>query len=197
VGWSPSTALKSLSTRARDNPAPYLCLHGNPWTMTIIRPEIPTDCGAIAALNFAAFGGEDEAGIVDRLRADGFVIASLVAEEKRETVGHIMFSELPIETRGRRIRGAALVPIAVAPAYQQGGLDHGLSVRTWRPAAPRESNWCWSSATLITTPASGFPRNWPNKYMRLFRNQPSWLWNWISEFLMGWRVSLCIPMRSG
>lgn len=97
--------------------------------MIDIRAETSADCGAIATLNNAAFGGEDEAGIVDRLRADGLVITSLVAEEKREIVGHIMFSELPIETRGRLIRGAALAPMAVAPSHQRRGIG-SLLVRS-------------------------------------------------------------------
>jgi putative acetyltransferase len=94
--------------------------------MIDIRAETSADCGAIAALNNAAFGGEEEAGIVDRLRADGLVITSLVAEEKREIVGHIMFSELPIETAEHLIRGAALAPMAVAPSYQHRGIGSRL-----------------------------------------------------------------------
>ena len=94
--------------------------------MIDIRAETSADCGAIATLNNAAFGGEDEAGIVDRLRADGLVIASLVAEEKREIVGHILFSELPIETGGHLIRGAALAPMAVVPSHQRHGIGSRL-----------------------------------------------------------------------
>jgi len=94
--------------------------------MITSRPETAADHGAISALNIAAFGGPDEAGIVDRLRADGLVIASLVAEENGEIVGHILFSELPIEAGQRLIRGAALAPMAVAPACQRRGIGSRL-----------------------------------------------------------------------
>jgi putative acetyltransferase len=94
--------------------------------MIAIHPETAADRGAIAALNILAFDGRDEADIMDRLRADRLVIASLVAEVNREIVGHILFSELPIETRVRRIRGAALAPMAVAPSLQRRGIGSRL-----------------------------------------------------------------------
>jgi putative acetyltransferase len=47
----------------------------------IIRTASPADAEAIAAVNRAAFGGEDEAGIVERLRRDGLVAVEMVAEQ--------------------------------------------------------------------------------------------------------------------
>ena len=44
----------------------------------LIREELPADFDAIAELNRAAFGGDYEADLIARLRADGLVIASLV-----------------------------------------------------------------------------------------------------------------------
>jgi putative acetyltransferase len=86
--------------------------------VTVIRPETSADRGAVAALNILAFGSDDEARLIDHLRSDGAVIASLVAEEDGKIIGHILFSELPIETEHRLIRGAALAPMTVAPAHQ-------------------------------------------------------------------------------
>lgn len=100
--------------------------------MSIIRPEEPSDRAAIYAVNRAAFGQDDEAELVDRLREDGLVIASLVACEgaNGEITGHILFSELPIETGTRTIpggiRGAALAPMAVLPAFQRRGVGSAL-----------------------------------------------------------------------
>jgi putative acetyltransferase len=62
----------------------------------VIREETPRDREAIRDVNRLAFGGQDEARLVDRLRADGLVVVSLVAEEGGEVVGHILFSKLPI-----------------------------------------------------------------------------------------------------
>lgn len=96
--------------------------------MSVIRPEEPGDRAAIQAVNAAAFGQDDEADLVDRLRQDGLVIASLVAVEGTtgEIVGHILFSDLPIETDTRTIRAAALAPMAVLPAFQRQGVGSAL-----------------------------------------------------------------------
>ena len=85
----------------------------------MIRSETQADRAAIAEVNRLAFAGEAEVEIIDRLRADGLVIASLVAIEKDEVVGHILFSELPIETNDTTIRAAALAPMAVRPEHQR------------------------------------------------------------------------------
>ena len=58
----------------------------------LIRDEMPADIAAIAALNRAAFGGESEADLIEKLRADGLVIASLVAQISKKIVGHVLFS---------------------------------------------------------------------------------------------------------
>ncbi|MBO0333367.1 N-acetyltransferase [Sneathiella sp. CAU 1612] len=78
-----------------------------------IRPERREDGPAIHALITAAFGQEDEAILVDALRRDGDLWLSLVAEAKREIVGHIALSRLksPAES-------LALAPVSVAPARQ-------------------------------------------------------------------------------
>jgi putative acetyltransferase len=60
------------------------------------------------------------------LRDGGFGVASLVAEDAAQIVGHILFSRLPIETDGRVLHGAALAPMAVMPARQRGGIGSAL-----------------------------------------------------------------------
>lgn len=92
----------------------------------MIREETPEDRPAIREVNEMAFGTPEEAALVDRLRADGLVLVSLVACDGGAVVGHILFSELPIETAGRRVRGAALAPMAVRPDRQRQGLGSAL-----------------------------------------------------------------------
>ncbi len=94
--------------------------------MITIREEAQEDRPAIREINELAFGTPEEVELVDRLRSDGLVLASLVACDGGEVVGHILFSELPIETAGRRIRGAALAPMAVRPDRQRQGLGSAL-----------------------------------------------------------------------
>ena len=70
----------------------------------------PADAGAIAALNRAAFGGEDEVGIVERLRGDGLVAVELVAEQDGAIIGHILLSWLPTMMDGRAMKALAPLP---------------------------------------------------------------------------------------
>jgi putative acetyltransferase len=94
--------------------------------MPFIREEITEDHDAVRELNRLAFGGNDEADIVDRLRNAGLVVASLVAIEKDEIMGHILFSELPIETDQGIIGAISLAPMSVHPKYQRQGVGSAL-----------------------------------------------------------------------
>jgi putative acetyltransferase len=95
--------------------------------MTELRDEVPEDREPIRALHRAAFGGEGEGRLVDRLREDGLVVVSLVAVEAGEVVGHALFAELPIEPDGGGVlHGVALAPLAVLPARQRRGIGSAL-----------------------------------------------------------------------
>lgn len=94
--------------------------------MRVIRPETSVDYEAIRAVNDAAFGETEESTLVDRLRHDGCVVASLVAEESGRVVGHVLFSDLPISTARREIPAAALAPLAVHPDWQRRGIGREL-----------------------------------------------------------------------
>jgi putative acetyltransferase len=89
----------------------------------MIRYARPADRPAIDTLVRAAFGRADESRLVDRLRTDEDVMFELVAQEAGEVVGHILFSRLWAD---RTELYAALAPLAVAPARQNGG--HGSSL---------------------------------------------------------------------
>ena len=54
--------------------------------MVSVREARPDDHGCIGEINDAAFGCPDERRLVERLRADGDVVAELVAEVARS--GH-------------------------------------------------------------------------------------------------------------
>ncbi len=91
-----------------------------------IREEAAGDYKQVAALLDLAFGGSDESSLVAGLRAEGAVIAALVAAEDVIILGHVLFSELPIETESGPVRAAALAPLAVAPERQRQGIAAAL-----------------------------------------------------------------------
>jgi putative acetyltransferase len=92
----------------------------------LIRGETAGDYEAIRAVNRAAFGGDEEAALVDRLRADGLAVASLVAVEGGEIAGHILLSELPVETELGAVPAVSLAPMAVRPEWQRKGVGSAL-----------------------------------------------------------------------
>ena len=95
----------------------------------MIREETLADYDAIRDVNHLAFERESEARLVDQLRTDGDVVASVVAVKGHQVVGHIMFSKLPIEMDAEVLRGAALAPMAVRPELQHQGIGSALVKR--------------------------------------------------------------------
>lgn len=94
--------------------------------MISLRTTEPEDFAAIREVLFAAFETAEEAQLVEALRAEGCVILELVAETDEGIAGHILYSELPIDSATRTIRGAALAPLAVHPAHQRHGIGGAL-----------------------------------------------------------------------
>src|SRR5580693_1298370 len=97
----------------------------------VIRRENPRERGAVRSLNEVAFGRPDEADLIDRLRTEGAVLSSFVAECEKRIVGHILFSRMLIETGSRPMSAVALAPLAVLPEHQRRGVGgqlvrHGL-----------------------------------------------------------------------
>src|SRR6185295_5935577 len=102
--------------------------------MVTIRAENPGSTDELAAIRFvieAAFGGLEEADLVDKLRTEGDLLISVVAEFDQRIVGHILFSRMWIETSTGRVAAVALAPVAVLPEQQRRGIGgqlirHGL-----------------------------------------------------------------------
>ncbi len=97
-----------------------------------IRPEARGDEAAIHAVTQAAFremkfSDGDEHHLVDRLRADGDLALSLVAEDDARIVGHIAISPVTIS------RGAlgwfGLGPVSVWPELHRRGIGGALVKR--------------------------------------------------------------------
>lgn len=88
-----------------------------------IRPAAAEDADVISELNDAAFGTPEEAQIVTRLAEDGHSLASLVAHNDREILGHIQFFRVWID--GADI-ACGLGPVSARPDVQGRGIGAGL-----------------------------------------------------------------------
>jgi putative acetyltransferase len=91
-----------------------------------IRPERPEDAAGIDAVLRAAFPEAVEADLVQRLRTDGDLALSLVAEENGEIIGQVAFVPIALDPDpGYRIWG--LAPISVLPHRQGQGIGSALT----------------------------------------------------------------------
>lgn len=89
----------------------------------MIRSARAQDHPAIADVVTEAFGGPEEAALVERLREAGDVLFELVCETDGRITGHILFSRLWAD---RYELFAALAPLAVRPDLQRTGLGSEL-----------------------------------------------------------------------
>jgi len=96
--------------------------------MTVIRSERREDSEAIHEVNRLAFGQEDEALLVRRIRNSSYFIPdlSLVASQKGQIVGHILFSMISIEGQHGKKCVLSLAPMAVHPEFQNQGIGSKL-----------------------------------------------------------------------
>jgi putative acetyltransferase len=100
---------------------------------TVKNLEIVEDCparaDAIATMTIEAFAreygtGDAEAALISALRADGDVIAELVALDDGELVGHILFSRVADEPHTGKI--VALAPMCARVGRQKMGIGSAL-----------------------------------------------------------------------
>jgi putative acetyltransferase len=100
-----------------------------------VRAENLGDIAAVRRVNEIAFGGANEAALVDALRTAAEPYISLVAIESRQVIGHIFFSPVSIESQdtvstgrashagsSRRALAMGLAPMAVLPEHQNRGV---------------------------------------------------------------------------
>ncbi|WP_369026298.1 GNAT family N-acetyltransferase [Qipengyuania sp. RANM35] len=95
----------------------------------IIRPEQSGDEATIHALTEAAFrdmpfSDGDEQDLIDRLRADGDLSLSLVAQDVERVIGHIAFSPVSISDGSEGWFG--LGPVSVWPELHGQGIGSSL-----------------------------------------------------------------------
>jgi putative acetyltransferase len=95
----------------------------------IVRPATDTDTAALLGVERAAFGGPDEADLVEALLADPSAapLINLVAEQDGVVIGHILFTHAVVETTTGDIIATILAPLAVAPTAQGQGIGQALS----------------------------------------------------------------------
>ena len=90
-----------------------------------IRREHRADGAAIRAVHTAAFGNDAEANLVDALRQHAAPLVSLVAEDRGEIVGHVLFSPVILAMRPE-LTMMGLAPMAVMPMRQRQGIGAQL-----------------------------------------------------------------------
>lgn len=103
----------------------------------LIRPESDQDYEIIHAIETSAFGREDEALLVKKLRENKVItpLMSLLAWWKDYPVGHLLFCPLQIRNAEKQIKGVSLGPVAVLPEFQRRGfattlIRKGIAVMT-------------------------------------------------------------------
>ncbi len=92
----------------------------------MIRTAESRDHPAIRQVVRHAFGQDDEANLVEQLRADGDALVELVAASDIALQGHILYSPLAIVRDSETLPAAALAPVSVLPAFQKQGLGGDL-----------------------------------------------------------------------
>jgi putative acetyltransferase len=99
----------------------------------LVRPELAADALAVRTVLAEAFGGTEEADLVEHLRRDDDLVESLVAETAVGVpIGYVGFPRLALDTPGGAVPVVGLAPLAVAPSRQRQGIgsalvQHGLA----------------------------------------------------------------------
>lgn len=109
-----------------------------------IRPAHDGDRAALGDIHRTAFGQPLEAQLVEALLNGRYNRISLVAEVEGQIVGHVLLTELrldspPLPPSSLAVRALALAPLAVSPTHQRQGVGSAL-VRAALDEA-RERGW--------------------------------------------------------
>ena len=92
----------------------------------LIRLEQEADRQQIRIINTSAFDTDAEANLVEALRQSDIPLISLVAEEKNQLIGHILFSPVSLAGQAHAPAIAGLAPMAVLPEWQGKGVGNRL-----------------------------------------------------------------------
>ena len=100
----------------------------------LIREAYDSDFDAVMAVERAAFGSDEEAGLVADLLVDPSArpYVSLLAFDGERTVGHILFTKAGLAPESN-LTASLLAPLAVVPGEQKKGIggaliEHGLKM---------------------------------------------------------------------
>lgn len=118
----------------------------------IIREEQSGDAAAIRELVIAAFGGSDEANLVDALRDSGDPVISVVAAQNDVLVGHVMLSVV-VADQSPDLKLAGLAPMATHPDYQRSGI--GSRVAPYALSLAKDQGF---QAVIVLGHAEYYPR---------------------------------------
>ena len=96
-----------------------------------IKEAEDTDLDGVLLVERAAFGGEEEAGLVADLLRDPTAkpLLSLLACEDDRPVGHVLFTAASLEKPQAPLSAAILAPLAVVPDAQKRGIGGKLIAR--------------------------------------------------------------------
>ena len=108
-----------------------------------VREKMPADHGAVHKLHQDAFPTLAEANLVERLRADGDAVISLVAVRAGDIVGHAMLSRMQAP-----FKALGLAPVAVAAPHRRKGIGFRL-IATALERAAREG---WEAVFVLGDP---------------------------------------------
>jgi predicted N-acetyltransferase YhbS len=106
----------------------------------LIRQETESDYSQVFNLIQEAFeqspGNRSEQFLVERLRQSNAFIPelSLVAEQQKEIVGHILLTKIKIKGPKASLEALALAPVSVKPPYQRQGIGGKLIVEAQNKA---------------------------------------------------------------
>jgi putative acetyltransferase len=144
--------------------------------MIQFREENPSDRSAIFEVVSAAFSQQDEAQLVDALRAAGDVVISLLAEDDGEIVGHVLLSRMIAS-----FPALALAPVSVIPTRQREEIGSALIER----AVLRARSEGWDAIFVLGAPAyyerfgfsreaaSGFTSPYAGEHFMMLKLSPS------------------------
>jgi putative acetyltransferase len=138
-----------------------------------IREETGADTPKIAALTRAAFGGDYEVRLIEKLRAARLVIASLVAVHEGAIVGHILFSEVD----ERRVKAAALAPMAVRSDRRRRGIGSQLVEAGLQVLRDQEYEAVIVLGHPDYYPRFGFSPAWIASLVAPLAAKHSWVWS--------------------